>query len=457
MNIRSNLMGLESFTESAFDTDSSQEVLMDVANEAYQEGVEVANQIDRLFEVSYGLESIAQMCDHIGEVTVNEMCLIEVATESALVGTGLRVDDVLPGLESAQGTRVGTEGIVEVIRRIFDAIIKFLKKAWDRTKKFYKAIFSVVAKVRNAATRTRERANRLSGATTEENKIEAGASASVLSRVKTDNSKLYEKIGYEQMSKEEIVQALSSTKTKCSALMGPYTYRLIESTKTLDTAIKGFNSSSDGGNVYSAMKAIRDDAAKKLVHDGEFDTAVSPSGESRWDGIAKVSCEPTFSGKLLTVSWYNDAGASTNAEKLQKVNKSIARVYQGATDSSEQLPTDGEIDIISPAVAVDLCDDILEICDAIERNSAGKNVTKLTKAADKLKASCTKMRDRVEKKLNKGDGDDDQLQATFTAVCHVQRSYEGWTTEAQKQMSGVALAACRAILDVTNKSLSKYK
>jgi hypothetical protein len=134
-----------------------------------------------LVDTSDALEDLAMVADGIDEASENEVALVEAGVQLATAGSDLEVEDVAPGLESYVGRRISTEGIKETARAIYDAIVRAVKKFWEKIKAFFRKTVGTLANLKRSAEALRKRADQTQGKTVKEKQTDLGSEANALS------------------------------------------------------------------------------------------------------------------------------------------------------------------------------------------------------------------------------------------------------------------------------------
>lgn len=126
-------VGLESLeVDPAINTEEAVDNYQEMA-EAEQEIKEASMECYTLATRIAALEDIAQVLDEqVQEARPSEVVLVDIATDMAVEGTDMEDQDVTPGLESAVGKTVSTEGIKETITRFKNAIKERMQSAKER-------------------------------------------------------------------------------------------------------------------------------------------------------------------------------------------------------------------------------------------------------------------------------------------------------------------------------------
>ncbi len=147
--VQSNLHSLESANVAATLEDA--EVVTDEVRDECEASADLAMETFSLMKRIAALEDIAQVIEtEVIEARPSEAILVDIATDLAVADTDAESEDVTPGLESAIGGAISTEGIRDTIKR-FVAAIK------DRVKRLKDQLVASIASNRKLVSIIRER------------------------------------------------------------------------------------------------------------------------------------------------------------------------------------------------------------------------------------------------------------------------------------------------------------
>ena len=392
-----------------------------------------------LADTSDALEDLAMVADGIDEASENEVALVEAGVQLATAGSDLEVEDVAPGLESYVGRRISTEGIKETARAIYDAIVRAVKKFWEKIKAFFRKTVGTLANLRRSAEKLRQRAGECHGKTPKEKQIEVGSEINSLS---TD---------------------FKAPKSGAAILS------LIESTaKLLDEALDKHNSSSAklGEDLANALNDFDADDATKAknslakvcmafgVTSKSFTGAkTQTSVDTRYPagtGISYEVVENIPGNRILVQTKHNKAGTDpmATASALRSTKSHLA----SCTDKDKDPVTDATISVVTPGDAEKLADKIIDMVTVIAAFESGKGRKDADKAKDRVEKACAKAKERMDKVK----ADDAGVVSAYRAALNLVPTYIHISGQIPAQMTSVALAASRGAIVVANKSLSQY-
>jgi hypothetical protein len=93
---------------------------------------------ERVIQVSDALEDLAFVADSIKQATPAEAALMETAGNMAVAGTDVEPDAIVPSMESFIGHRIATEGIKETAQRIWESIVMFIDRIWEKIRGYWR-------------------------------------------------------------------------------------------------------------------------------------------------------------------------------------------------------------------------------------------------------------------------------------------------------------------------------
>lgn len=149
-SVSSTSLGLENqdlTEEQLTDLDNKDLIQADMEDSA-EEASELSMESLTLIRKIAALEDIAQVIEEqVDEARPSDVILVDIASDLAVEGTDMEDKDVTPGLESAIGTRISSEGIRETIRGFMNALKERIEKVKDNFRAFagsVKAMFRLM-------------------------------------------------------------------------------------------------------------------------------------------------------------------------------------------------------------------------------------------------------------------------------------------------------------------------
>lgn len=148
--------------------DEMQESFVETADA--EQMIQVADQVERVVEIAQGID----------EATNTEVALVNAAMEMALIGTGLKVTDVFPALESHVGGRISMEAAQNLISSIWAKIVEAFKRMLEKVKVFMQKVAGQLAFLQRRASRVAGKAKSMSGQSIKVADIKLGSNGRTL-------------------------------------------------------------------------------------------------------------------------------------------------------------------------------------------------------------------------------------------------------------------------------------
>lgn len=454
MNLRNTILGNHAPIQAGPVVSAEEEIqLMQVATESLNEMEAAHSDMARLQGLAEGLEGLVEVCGHIKEASATDICLVESAAELALVGSEVAVEEIMPGLESNVGSTVGVEGIKEVIKNIWESMVKMLKKIWKKVQEFFASIFKAVPRLRKAAEKLRKRAEEAAGKTSEETKVEVGRLNSVFCKG----------ANYDVIQSDEVISELRKYNEVAGEVFESYTKDLEGQAKDITAAIGEYDPESKPADVdkvtAAVVKTVGCLVEKVFKSDRDLpkndkrfvDLNAGFSSRNMLMGRTFIAFGPTETDRLQHAL---AEGIEKSTQALRAVTGIRTNIVMTSDDSDKDLPSEGEMGILSPNQCIDIAEEVLSLCDSMTNYFAGKSFKKIREAGDKMKKATDKKADQVAKAADKIGGDQ---QAAWRAVAACNTAWSGWATRTQAQFEGHLMSVARASLDLANKSLAQYK
>ena len=465
MSIRNAFFGDDYQVSSGEIINEDEEILaLTEAMEDLKEAEIINGDINRLMDISDSLESLCQVAANSDDPKAIDLCYIETATEACLAGTDVAVEEVLPSMEDytddiPAGVTVATERIGEMIKNIWRTILNYIKKLWTRIKKFFASIFKTIPRLKKSAESLKERADKIGSKTAEDNNVEIGRTAGVLSVQGNVVSSAGDVINY--LTDYNIVsdllliegpkvllkigESLNTSISNMSGGNGPKTTDLIEMFTKADIT----------GTDGKISKFLRGAFARPLEACKTLKESTKVTRSDRFPNSRHIITRDILASRTLVVKTGSSGNDDVNRD-IRVVSNYGMELVMTDTDSSFEMPKEGEVSIFSVVDCKNIADQVLELCDVITKYHAGKTKKEIEKVKAKLEKSTSKVSKTLEKK--KDDPEDPTVAKNWRAVCNINKIWSNdWTTMPHAVWQGHAVTVCRASIDACNKSLSKYK
>ena len=391
-----------------------------------------------LADTSDALEDLAMVADGIDEASENEVALVEAGVQLATAGSDLEVEDVAPALESYVGRRISTEGIKETARAIYDAIIRAVKKFWEKIKAFFRKTVGTLANLRRSAEKLRARAGECHGKTAKEKQIEVGGEINSLS---TDYKA--PKTG------AAIVGLIDSTHKLLDATLDGQNAETAKVGEKLADALNDFDADDATAAKASLGKAV---AAFDVGNSKLPGSKTQASVDTRYPASAGVNYTVVSDipgNRILVIT---KTGKSSDPMQGAAMLRGIKAHLANCTDKDKDPVTEATVSVITPGEAEKLADKIIDIVTVIAAFENGKGRKDADKAKERVEKACAKAKERMEKVK----ADDTATVSAYRAALNLVPTYVHMAGQIPAQMTSVALAASRAAIVVANKSLSQY-
>ena len=471
MSIRDTFLGNESYiASSSIITDEEDHVLMAEAMDDLKEIELLSMESDRLNEIAASLESLSQVIVNTEDYRVTDLCYIEVATECALTGTDVTVDEVLPNMEDYEndpghGATVALERIGDIIKNIWQTILRYIKKLWARVKKFFASIFKAIPRLRKAAEKLKERCDSVGNKSLDNDAVELGRVAGTLS-INGEIIKSGEDLRSSLKFYEDITDGMLNGDARTALKIGESFLKRINmldkitdekvcelygEIATLQSFING-----DIGDLFDASLTI---AGNGPNHHKDF---IPGSNDSRYSSYSLKTAVHMLQSRILV--WR--AVEERSSAALNETDETAAGIRASASigvdlamcsvDSSFEVPKEGEINPINSSTCKFIADSILSICDALTKYGKGKTL----KDIDKLRSRLEKATDKKAKLAEKTTESEEttNLSRNWRAICNLNKQWgNDWTTFPQAVWQGHVITVSRAAIEACNKSLSRYK
>lgn len=138
-------LGIE---DAEFATPAEMEMLDDVKSdidEGHEEIERASMEAATLLKRISALEDIAQVIDEqVDQARPSDVVLVDIATDLATEGTDIEGDDVTPGLESALGQQISSEGIKETAGKFINAVKDRMSRMVNELRKIFSAYKTLV-------------------------------------------------------------------------------------------------------------------------------------------------------------------------------------------------------------------------------------------------------------------------------------------------------------------------
>ena len=395
---------------------------------------------ETLEQKAVGLEELAEVADGIDSATENEVQLIDLAADLSVSGVAdeLEVFETpageTPSVEAFVGRKISTEGMKQMAKDIWDAIVALVKRAWERLLKFWRRITDQVPGVVKRARAMATRADQMRGKSLKDDgkTVKLGAEG----RKFIVNNKAPKNVG-------DVTSALTALDKTCNAALTRMAPIVKKTCDTVSAKLGEF----DIEKFTESLSRINSDANRA------FRSAVgicgnAVTGDKRFNKDLTVERSEHLPGNVAVFGQYVDS-TDGSALGLSQLVRSCGFTLMASNEREVDI---GEITIstLTPAEVGSLVDKIEAICASVKEFNT-KHLRDLEKAADKAKAAAARITSQVT--------DDTKPDAIkhLNSACQYNVAVAKWSSSPFTSLTALALAVCNSAIVIGNKSLSQYK
>ena len=393
-----------------------------------------------LADTSDALEDLAMVADGIDEASENEVALVEAGVQLATAGSDLEVEDVAPGLESYIGRRISTEGIKEISRNIYEAIVRAIKKFWEKIKAFFRKTVGTLANLKRSAEALRKRADQTQGKTVKEKQTDLGSEANALS------------VGFKApKTGDQVVSAVSHIGESMKSSMGGFNTEV----KNICEAVGNALDDLDGETVAEIEPKLAAvvTAAKPMKVQSTLRQMSKRSLDKRYPAsMGDVFCDDEIPGNKALVLVVPNTGAGGSVIKQAQRLRGVKVQLVSCTDQDKDPITKATITTMSPAQCEKLSEHIIDFVSEIASYENGKGRKDADKAKERLEKSLSKVKSRVDKLK----ADEGAVLSNYRAGINIVPTLLHLCGGPQAQLTAQFLSTARAAIVAGNKSLSQY-
>lgn len=470
MNLRDTLLAseyslirsentIENVNEELMELQCAQEALCDLTIE-YREA-------ERLHELAIQVDVLGQVCGCVKEGSKVELALIESATEIALIGTGIKSDDVIPNLEGYEGQTVGLENrLKEFAMRIWRAITRMARKIWGYVMRFYYSIFRSIPKLRKSAEDLKEKCDKVTDKTQSNDKIEMKSATETLS------------VDWESItSMTDIKERIEFYSQFSGAFLGEYTNAIVKKGEQLKTRLddQTIKNADSIVTIASHMTLIKNplkeviEKSKYKISSSEFakderfnekSSYTNPIGikiyQSKYfvtDLITDQETRQKMADKKYESLEGNDKLSVAN-NVLEMVVKPKTEIFMAYSSSNKpKAPKDEKIEPINSYEIKNIADSILVMCDSLELNCSKESMKEIEKVRYEIEKVTMKMAKAADKEEMKSNA----MSSAWRLIAGLNSTWAAMVSKPQTQWTSHAFAVSRAAIDLCNKALGQYK
>jgi hypothetical protein len=396
-----------------------------------------ADEVKRLEDVADALEDMSIVGDRVDVTRPEDVLVIESAVRLAVAGSDMEVEEVVPALEANVGKplSVSTEALGNLARRIWDGIVRTLKRIWEKVSAFFYKIFGTVPGLRRAIAGLRERAKGVDTGINE-HKTVLGSEVNALVR----NNEL-------PKNGSDVLAGLSIQREQNKFFMGDYRDNVVALYGTVQSGIDGFSTDRPSDSLGTIVASV----GGKL---STLKTTVktTPTNDSRFSKD-EYSVMEGLPGNISV--FHRQSLALDMSKGVLEAAESIRRNYynvHATVDRPRDRTSDYTIPTLSVGEIVDICDAADIILSDIEHFRKGPSVKEFDRVRQELQNSSAKLTNEVDKQKD--------MKAAEVAYYRSAVKFNRWLSDCSFRPSIALVAnsftAIRAAIVVCNKSLSNY-
>lgn len=349
-------LGIESSEIDISDQTTLDESLIE-ATDGDNELKQISQETHVLFTRIAALEDLAEVIEtQIKEATPAEAVLVDIATDLAVSDTDVQEDDITPGLESAIGKQIATEGVKDTASRFLNAVIDKISNGLDHMLSWVR---SIPAMIRIAKRQIKQLAE---ASLTIDETVQGSFKIGAKLKVFCVGGKI-------PTTQKEIVNAVNSIKSDIVQLYGP-TLTEIENMHKAAFSIQLHKSGDEGFKQLIDVYAKSANVFTKLKTKGKLDSSVLLKHVRGGD----ILCD--FGNTGIASSWTQIAAAIKSNESPQFISRMFwdghgfnytfnTRGYDNLGTTRTQL-VDQELPVATKAELKQMLDSTLVIVDLLD-------------------------------------------------------------------------------------------
>lgn len=411
-----------------------------VATEAFEEN-EAALREARQYEVTLeNLEHYAEVIGSIEEATHTELALIQAGTDAALEQHGIRAEHVFPSLESQEGSSISMEGIQNVIKAIWDAIVKVVTRVWDAINSFFKKIFNANKRLEKGNVNLKDRIEKYAGKSMQRKSTQLKSEINVF----TVDGKALKNGG-------EVIKHVDDLINKATVVYGFYADSMIEAGEKIAKEIGKF----DPDAPVKSLEAINTVIEKEV----DFNAIQKLTGESRtvsdsrWPSESVHASSPMFKNKTLFYITPKPRGSKDSALGRAEALRNQRAVLQSTGTGRKGDPgkEEGTIATFSLSEMLTIekrCTELTNMVAAYEENQ--KRIKAVGRKIDK---ACKALTSKLEKSENLSQA----TRAHYNAVVNLNVAFGRWSSKPTLELTKLVSTTVRACQTACHKSLANHE
>lgn len=401
--------------------------------EQQQEHNQHFEEIDRLESLGYGVEDLIELTTGIESATPREVQLIHTATELALSGSDISVEELIPSLEDSVGSVIATESLKATANSIWEAIRRTVKRIWQLINDFFDGTKGDIMRLRLRIKQVRHRGQNMTGRTIKTSEVTLGREINALST-------------YHRKPRDakDVVEGLNEILNQCKMIFGGYSNAVEVSGRKLKNTISQFDTQNPEKSLRQVVEAGQRFDPRKEV--GSL-TAVM---DSRWEKNTVQRLPPLMGNKSIFFMQPRARGGSNTLLAEAEATRNRRTFMAMSSPEAINAHTEGEVKTF-PAASVleitNLVESIVELISGYQSRLASLDKThRDIQSSSQVLAGVLSTRDSIS----------EPVRAHVRAALNFNTSYTQWCNQPQMSLMALALTACRAALIASGKSLSNH-
>lgn len=436
--------------ESAEDETSMVVAANDHLNDASVDNTETT----RLIDLAEGLEDLAEVGGTITEATPRELVLVDIANQLALAGSGVKPEEVLPGLESRVGQSISMETVKETALKIWNGIMAFIKRIWEHIENFFIKLVSTLPNVKKRAERMRDAARKIGAATPKAATVVLGSEANGLAV-----NHIAPKNG------DQMLAVLGNVESQAKVVFGDYVKQVEAVGKGLIPIIDKLSKGGRAdwiGDVVAAVSVLNFGKIKQEL-------GCHPVSDSRWVA-GTVQLAAPLPGNH-SIAFHRPAhapegptGQSGSDERManasQIFSETFGQIYFDVVKTTDahhdHTLTKQEFTTMTPAQIIKACEHVIAVCDTLIGYHNGADKKAIRSMVNRIGAQSWIFGKSIDIGVASGAMKPTD-QTYFQGVIKILRMYNTWSTSLTPNVAKVAATTVRAVMSCCARSLAQYE
>lgn len=436
-------MGLEQYLEEPITVLSEEEQTQASVegHEALFNGRQALDELDHLYAIVSGVQSLKIAVEGIEQVTENDLSMIRSAGDLALTGVGVGHEVLFPSLESVTlGETISTEGLSAAIKKIWETIRRVVASVWTSIANFFRKMRDQTGRLWKQNENMRKRMSNISAKDPQQTQIE----------ITRDAEQLIVNGKYPRDSKA-IIDGLRLMSSYGQVVFTDYTDQLIAVGETLVKTINGFDLEKPEESLQAVVRAtdgLKLDAINKAM--GRVGS--NEVNDGRWPDRRVVASNPMPGNKSLFFVGSKANPKEKNVLTLSERSQQRKFMFRNTTSSRQNKPNGSiRIKTIYPSDGIEIYQLNKQILDVVW------NYDKQRAKLERIRKSLLKSGDGLQKRTDASGAKIPESTTVYVkeALDYIS-AYTHWVFNPVADMASQMYATVRASISVCNKSAEVY-